>query len=133
MRTRWVMVALAGLMAAAPAVRAEVRDSEREERERQGARAEEKSDREDELYDRGTEALDEERWDRALDAFSQVAALGGRRADAGLYWKAYVQRKAGRSADALATLAQLRKTAPQSRYLKEADALELEIRQASGQ
>ena len=37
-------------------------------------------------------------------------AMGGRRADAALYWKAYAQRKAGRPADALATLAQLRKT-----------------------
>jgi hypothetical protein len=52
----------------------------------------------------------------------------------GLYWKAYAQRKAGRPADALATLGQLRKTAPQSKYIKEADNLEQEIRQqASGQ
>ncbi|HEV7498769.1 MAG TPA: HEAT repeat domain-containing protein, partial [Vicinamibacteria bacterium] len=85
------------------------------------------------LYDRGTEALDEEHWDRAVDAFGQVASFGGRRADAGLYWRAYAQRKAGHSTDALATIAQLRKTAPQSKYIKEADNLELEIRQASGQ
>ena len=102
-------------------------------RDRERDRAQEKLDREEEQYDRGTEALDEEQWDRALQAFDHVAQAGGRRADAALYWKAYAQRKAGRPADALATLAQLRKTAPQSKYLKEADNLEQEIRQASGQ
>ncbi|HET6899011.1 MAG TPA: HEAT repeat domain-containing protein [Vicinamibacteria bacterium] len=106
------------------------RDHERAERDT--ARAEERANREDERYERGTEALDEERWDRAIEAFDSVAAAGGRRADAALYWKAYAQRKAGRPADALATLGQLRKTAPQSKYIKEADNLEQEIRQDSG-
>jgi HEAT repeat protein/Ni/Co efflux regulator RcnB len=106
------------------------RDREKAERDRD--RGQERADREEERYERGTEALDEERWDRAIEAFEAVASMGGRRADAGLYWKAYAQRKAGRPADALATLGQLRKTAPQSKYLKEADNLELEIRQDSG-
>jgi len=109
------------------------RDREKAERDRERDRGQERADREDERYERGTEALDEERWDRAIEAFETVASMGGRRADAGLYWKAYAQRKAGRPADALATLGQLRKTAPQSKYIKEADNLELEIRQASGQ
>jgi HEAT repeat protein/Ni/Co efflux regulator RcnB len=107
-------------------------ERDRERAERDSARAEERANREDERYERGTEALDEERWDRAIESFDAVAAMGGRRVDAGLYWKAYAQRKAGRPADALATLGQLRKTAPQSKYLKEADNLELEIRQDSG-
>jgi HEAT repeat protein len=109
------------------------RDREQAQQDRESARAEERANREDERYERGTEALDEERWDRAIEAFDGVAGQGGRRADAALYWKAYAQRKAGRPADALATLGQLRKTAPQSKYIKEADNLELEIRSASGQ
>jgi HEAT repeat protein len=142
MRTRWMAMALAAAVMAAPAVRAQVvernRDRElaerdRERRERASERAEEKVDREEELYDRGTAALDAEHWDSAVEAFGQVAVSGSRRADAGLYWKAYAQRKAGHSTDALATIAELRKTAPRSKYLKEADNLELEIRQASGQ
>jgi HEAT repeat protein len=108
------------------------RDREQAQRDREGARAEERANREDERFERGTEALDEERWDRAIEAFDSVADMGGRRADAGLYWKAYALRKAGRPADALATLGQLRKTAPQSKYIKEADNLEQEIRQDSG-
>ena len=109
------------------------RDREQAQRDRERDRAQERADRETERYDRGTEALDEERWDGAIEAFAAVAGMEGRRADAGLYWKAYAQHKAGRPAEALATLAQLRKSAPQSKYLKEADNLEQEIRQASGQ
>ena len=108
-------------------------DREQAQQDRERARAEERANREDERYERGTEALDEERWDRAIEAFDSVVSTGGRRADAALYWKAYAQRKAGRPADALATLGQLRKTAPQSKYIKEADNLELEIRQTGGQ
>ena len=162
MRTGWMTAVLVGLALAAPPARAQVlvesadeaqaqaqRDRDKAERDRDHAREEaerdrdkaerdrdrgqERADREEERYERGTEALDEERWDRAIEAFEAVASMRGRRADAGLYWKAYAQRKAGRPADALATLGQLRKTAPQSKYLKEADNLELEIRQASGQ
>ncbi|HEY2942989.1 MAG TPA: HEAT repeat domain-containing protein [Vicinamibacteria bacterium] len=89
--------------------------------------------KEDEAYDRGTHALDEEHWDRAIEAFDSVVRMAGRKADAGLYWKAYALNKAGRAADALATIAQLRKSAPQSRWLNDARALEMEIRQRSGQ
>jgi hypothetical protein len=91
-----------------------------------------RAERESARYEAGTQALDEERWDEAIAAFDEVASLGGRRADAGLYWKAYGQRKAGRTSDALATLAELRRRAPKSQWLDEAQALELEMRQAAG-
>jgi HEAT repeat protein len=146
MRTGMVMAALVMLAVAAPRAKAqpaedaaqrdgesEQRDREQAQRDRERDRSQERLDRDEELYDRGTAALDEGAWDRALEAFDRVAQSGSRRADAALYWKAYAQRKAGRPADALATLGQLRKTAPQSKYLKEADNLEQEIRQASGQ
>jgi HEAT repeat protein len=127
MRTRMMTATLLTAVLAGPMAHAQ----DQSERERE--RAEERLDREAELYERGTEALDDEAWDRALESFDQVARSGSRRQDAALYWKAYAQRKAGRPADALATLAQLRKTAPQSKYLKEADNLEQEIKQSSGQ
>jgi len=111
----------------------EKKDREREKADRERDREQERADREEEQYDRGTEALDEERWDRAVESFDRVAASGSRRADAALYWKAYAQRKAGRPTEAVATLGQLRKQAPQSKWLKEADALEQEIRQGAGQ
>jgi HEAT repeat protein len=92
-----------------------------------------KAEREEELYEEGTEALDEEKWEEAIQAFDAASQVGGRRADGALYWKAYGLKKAGRTADALATIGELRRKAPQSRWIKEAQALEQEMKQASGQ
>jgi HEAT repeat protein len=90
-------------------------------------------DEEAQMYERGTQALDQRRWDRAQSLFDDVVKLKGRRVDGALYWKAYAQNKQGQRAEALATLAALRSGHPQSRWLKEAAALEVEVRQASGQ
>jgi HEAT repeat protein len=88
--------------------------------------------REQELYDRGTEAMDKSRWEKAVEAFGSVASLKGSRADGALYWKAYALNKLTRRADALATLGELQKTYPNSRWMNDAKALELEVRQATG-
>jgi len=88
---------------------------------------------EDGLYKDGTNYLNEGKWDAAAGKFDQVAALRGKRADSALYWKAYAQNKSGRRQDALATIAELRKQYPRSTWLKDAGALEVELRQASGQ
>ncbi len=85
------------------------------------------------LYTQGTAALDAARWDQAAQAFSQVAALKGERADAALYWRAYALNKIGRKDAALEALSALKSGYPKSRWLKDGRALELEIRQASGQ
>ena len=89
--------------------------------------------REEELYDDGTDAIDESKWQEAVEKFDRVIALHGKRADAALYWKAWAQNKLGRRPDALATLAELQRTAPQSRWANDGKALEIEIRQASQQ
>jgi HEAT repeat protein len=88
---------------------------------------------EEDLYQRGTQALDNRQWDLAVETFGEVGKLAGRRADAALYWKAYAQNKQGRAGEALASLADLRKAFPQSRWVNDAKALEVEVRQASGQ
>ena len=88
--------------------------------------------REDDLYDAGTDAIDGSRWQEAVDKFDQVIKLHGRRADAALYWKAWALNKLGRRPDALASIAELQRTAPQSRWANDAKALEIEIRQGSG-
>lgn len=106
----------------------EARDREHERRDREA----EKRDRENALYERGTEALDENRWESALEAFGQLGSVTGSRADGALYWKAYAQNKLGRRGDALATLAELQKSFPNSRWVNDARALGVEIRQASG-
>jgi len=114
----------------------EKRDREQERRDREQEKKErelEKRDREQELYDNAVEALDEARWEKAAVKFDQVGKGGGPRADAALYWKAYAYNKLGRRDDALATLGELGRTYPQSRWLKDAKALEVEVRQSTGQ
>jgi hypothetical protein len=90
-------------------------------------------DRDDRAYERGERALDGRRWDEALEAFTQAAGAGGTRADGALYWKAYSLAKLGRRDDALAAIAELRKSYASSRWLDDAKALELEVKQAGGQ
>ena len=85
------------------------------------------------LYQRGTEALDRAEFELAAESFAAAARLQGDRADGALYWQAYALNKRGRRAEALAALAALRQSHRSSRWLRDARALELEIRQASGQ
>jgi len=89
--------------------------------------------REDNLYQRGTKAMDDKRWDRAIEAFDEAAKLGGSRKDGALYWKAYAQNKQGLRPEALSTLQELQKGFPNSRWLNDAKVLEAEVRQAAGQ
>lgn len=87
---------------------------------------------EDQLYSQATKAINEGRWSDAEALLDQVSNLHGRRADAAIYWKAYVKSKEGRTSDALEACASLRQNYPQSTWLKECSALEIEIRGKSG-
>ena len=88
-------------------------------------------DRESSLYEQGNNAIYEGRWDRAVSSFTRLADLKGPSADAALYWKAYAQNRLGQRAEALATIGELTKDYPKSRYLKQAKALEAEVRRNS--
>jgi hypothetical protein len=92
-----------------------------------------RGDNVDRTYERGQRARDDRRWDEALESFTQVASAGGPRAEGALYWKAYVLGKLGRTDDALVAIAELRKSYASSRWLDDAKALELQLKQASGQ
>jgi HEAT repeat protein len=106
----------------------EAQDREREAKDRERDRAQAERDRENSIYEQGTNALWENRWDRALASFNRLAELKGTRADAALYWKSYAQNRLGQRAEALATVAELTKTYPNSSYIKQAKALEVEMR-----
>jgi HEAT repeat protein len=96
------------------------------------ADAQERADRDaDRSYDGGSRALDQRRWDEAIKAFAAVPRSSAR-ADGALYWTAYAQNKLGRHAEALASLAEMTKAFPQSRWTSDGKALEIEIRQAEG-
>jgi HEAT repeat protein len=90
-------------------------------------------ERETRAYEQARELMDQAKYDRAIERFSEVAAMNGSRADAALYWKAWAQNKVGQRADALTTLAALTRDHAQSRYLAQARQLDAEVRRDSGQ
>src|SRR5262249_13984814 len=102
-------------------------------RDRAAERERELDDRADELYNDGREAIEEGKYERALERFDRLIELKTNRTDAALYWKAYSLGKLGRRADALGVLADLQQRFKDSRWIRDAKALEIELRQATGQ
>jgi len=90
-------------------------------------------DRADDLYERARDLIENGRFDRAIVEFDRVIALKSRLTDAAMFWKAYSLAKLGQRADALTAIADLTKQFPESKWLRDAKALEVEVRQASGQ
>ena len=98
-----------------------------------GQSARDSRERENASYERGRSALDRRNWEDAILRFQQVAEMKGPRADAALYWKAYAQSRAGKASEAQSTIAALRGGYAQSRYLSDANALEVELKRGGGQ
>ena len=84
-------------------------------------------------YNSAMSSLSRRDYDTAVTRFDRVVAMKGAHADAALHWKAFAQFKLGRSDDALATIATLRSSYPQSRYLNDAKVLEADVRATAGQ
>lgn len=94
------------------------------------------------LYQQARDLIENGQYDRAVSQLNRlIAQFDGKpiadstanRVDAAFYWKAYAQSKQKNLADAQATLQELQKKFADSRWLKDAKALEVEVRQASGQ
>lgn len=83
--------------------------------------------REEQIYSAATRAINESRWSDAELLLDRVFDQHRRRADAALYWKAYVENKEGRKSDALGTCSKLNQMYPQSSWLEECNVLEIEI------
>ncbi|HWE48255.1 MAG TPA: HEAT repeat domain-containing protein [Bryobacteraceae bacterium] len=83
-------------------------------------------------YSAGTRALDSRQYETAIRSFDKVIAAKSDRADGALYWKAYALNRLGRTDDALAAIASLRRDFPGSRWLNDAQALEVEAKQRAG-
>ncbi|MGA2183326.1 MAG: HEAT repeat domain-containing protein [Bryobacteraceae bacterium] len=82
---------------------------------------------EDADYREGRRALDASQWDKAIASFDASASHKGATAAGALYWKAYAQNRAGRREEALATIRVLRKEYPSSRWINDAQALDVEM------
>ena len=84
-------------------------------------------------YQDGTRGLDSRDYERAVQSFDRVIVAKSARAEGAYYWKAYALNKLGKHDEAVATLAELAKQFPQSRWLNDAKALTAEVKQATGQ
>lgn len=108
-------------------------DAQRAREDAQRERDRNQRERLERLYQAGQDALANAQWAQALERFSRVAEARAARTDAAMYWVAYAQSRLTQHADALATLGELAKAYPSSRWLSDARALEIEVRQNVGQ
>jgi hypothetical protein len=110
-------------------------EKQQAERERQAQVREaeqERAERMQELYDEGREALDQDEFREAERSFTELVKLNGPQTDAALYWTAYAQNREGKKEAAIGTIAELKKRYPQSRWRKDGEALEIEVRSSTG-
>jgi len=84
-------------------------------------------------YDQARSMIERDQYDRALPVLDRVIQAKGSRVDAAMYWKAYSLSKLARRPEALTVLADLQKEFPSGAWARDARALEVEVRQASGQ
>ena len=108
-------------------------DPQTKSKEKEKEKARERAERESDLYEEGQDAIDEEKWDRAVARFTAVAEMKGSRADGALHWTAYALAKSGRNSEAMQTIAALRRSYPNSKWLDDANALELDVKRGLGQ
>jgi len=77
-------------------------------------------------YDEGQKALREQQWMEAVEQFEQAVKDDQGQADAATYWMAYAYYKAGRNNEAERELRRLERKYPNSRWVKEGQALRIE-------
>ena len=111
----------------------ERRDRELERRDREAEQRERQREREADAYGEGYDAVTDAKWDRAIAQMSRVIEMKGPKADGALYWKSYAQNRLGQRSEALTTIAELTQRHPDSPYIKQARALEVEVRRDVGQ
>jgi hypothetical protein len=85
------------------------------------------------LYDQGRDAIELGQYQLAVERFDRLIEMKAKTTDAALYWKAYSLGRLGEQPKALTALGELQKQYADSRWIKDARALELELRQAAGQ
>lgn len=84
-------------------------------------------------YDRAVQAMDDRSWDQAIELFTETIRQKDSRTDGAMYWQAYCQNKMGRRLEALSILKTLFSNFPDSKWTRDAKALEAEMRRSTGQ
>lgn len=77
-------------------------------------------------YDEGQKALREKSWTEAAAQFKQAIKTDKPNADAAMYWRAHALYQASRNNEALNQIKTLERNHPDSRWIKEAQALKIE-------
>ncbi|MCW8926730.1 MAG: HEAT repeat domain-containing protein [Xanthomonadales bacterium] len=77
-------------------------------------------------YDDGQKALREKEWTAAVEYFEQAIETGEKDTDAAMYWRAYALYEAKRDREAERQIRKLERSYPDSRWLKEAQVLQIE-------
>ena len=77
-------------------------------------------------YDDGQKALREQDWSAAAEYFKEAIKADRDTADASMYWRAHALYKAGRQKEAERQIATLERKYPDSRWVKEAQVLQIE-------
>ena len=77
-------------------------------------------------YDEGQKALRESRWTVAAEQFALAIKADEQQADAAMYWRAHALYKAGKKREAARQIKQLEEQFPDSRWINEARALQIE-------
>jgi len=77
-------------------------------------------------YDDGQKALREKEWTAAVEFFEQAIEADEKDADAAMYWRAYALYEARRDREAERQIRKLERGYPDSRWLKEAQVLQIE-------
>jgi hypothetical protein len=114
---------------------ADARDEQDDKKQAEEDKKEAEQERQamlEDLYNDGRGFLDEGDYGDAAKKFDELAKMSGPQTDAALYWKAYAEDKLGKRDLAYESIADLKKRFPQSRWRKDAEALEIEMRQSSG-
>jgi TolA-binding protein len=84
-------------------------------------------------YRSGLSLIDRGQYQQAIERFDRVITEKKQSVDGAHYWKAFAQYKLGRTDEALATIAQLRRDYASSAYLTDARVLEADVRRRAGQ
>ena len=77
-------------------------------------------------YDEGQKALREQNWIEAAEQFQKAIKADKKTADASMYWRAHALYKAGRDKEAERQVKTLERKHPDSRWIKEAQVLQIE-------
>src|ERR1051325_3204471 len=130
MNTRTSFIFAAALLASAPALRAGLPtitvwagDEDQES----------KTEKEQDLYEEGTDALDDHNWSRAVKYFDEVARMKMSHAAAALYFKATAACDIFIRTEAVATPLAQQQSCPKNKWAEAAKALQLEPSQKAGE